>query len=266
MSKEEIIWRNRKAAELYYKEVAKKNPGVADENYIKKYINSKKKIKVVSLGIGVGRELSWLSKLGNIKEIIGIDYSQEMLDFCKQVVEKYKIKVILIKDDLLSLKKFKNFIKNERSSLIYICLINTFGNFYEKERAKIFKNLKCLMKRNDRLILSLNKRPEIINTKTFLPFQIKSKGDSAAKFKLKTAIEYMFYGFFWPPILEKYRQLPRFWYDNKTNDITIYVGKKKILISHRFSKEEIIEMAKKAKFKIEKLIEGKFIWVVVLKV
>ena len=43
-------------------------------------------------------------------------------------------------------------------------------------------------------------------------------------------------------------------------------GKKKIVISHRFSKEEIKDMAKIAKFKIEKLIEGKFMWVVMLKV
>jgi len=48
--------------------------------------------------------------------------------------------------------------------------------------------------------------------------------------------------------------------------VTIYVGKEKVLISHRFSKEEIKKLAQNAKFKIEKLIEGKFMWVVILKI
>ncbi len=266
MPKEKIIWRNKKAAELYHKEVTQKNPGVIDEEYIKKYINSKKEIKVVSLGIGVGRELSWLDKSKNIKEVIGIDYSQEMLDFCKKISQKYKTKITLVNDDLLLLKKFKNLIRNEKYPLIYICLINTFGDFEEGDRIKILNNLRNLIRKKDRLILSLNKRPEIIKTKTFLPIQIWSKGNSTTRFKLKSAIEYMFYEFFWPPILTRYKQLPRFWYNDKENNIEIYVGKKKILISHRFSKEEIKDLAKKTKFKIEKIIEGKFMWIIILKI
>lgn len=266
MPKEEVIWRNKKAAELYYKEVARKNPGVIDENYIKNYIASKGKVKVVSLGMGVGRELYWLSKLNNIKEIIGIDYSREMLRFCKKVAEKYKTKITLVNDNLTSLKKLKSLIKDEKYPLIYICLINTFGNFEEKERRRALNNIKKLIKRKDRLILSLHKRSERIKAKISLPHQIQTKENPVIKKRLGDAIEYMFYEFFWPPILEKYHQLPRFWYNDKTNDMTIYVGKKKILISHRFSKEEIIEMAKKARFKIEKLIEGKFMWIVILKI
>lgn len=266
MPKEGIIWRNKKAAELYYKEVAQKSSGMVDEGYISKYIRLKKEIKAVSLGIGVGRELSWLSKLDNIKEIIGIDYSQEELDFCKKVAEKYKVKVSLVKDNLLSLNKFKNLIKNEKLPLIYVCLINTLGNFNEKERGRVLKNIKKLTKKKDRLILSLYKRPERIKVKTPLPSQIKVGKDPVIKTKLRNVIEYTFYEFFWPPLLEKYHQLPRFWYDDKANNMTVYVGKKKILISHRFSKEEIIEMAKKAKFKTEKLIERKFMWIAILKI
>ena len=67
MPEERIIWRNKKAAGIYHREVARENPGVIDENYIKNYIISKRKVKVVSLGIGVGRELYWLDKLNNIK-------------------------------------------------------------------------------------------------------------------------------------------------------------------------------------------------------
>jgi len=122
------------------------------------------------------------------------------------------------------------------------------------------------MKKGDKLVLCLYKRPERIKTKIKLPPQIKIKGNSGRRVKLGTLIEYGCLDFFWLPILEKYHQLPRFWYNEKTDDVTIYVGKEKVLISHRFSKEEIKKLAQNAKFKIEKLIEGKFMWVVILKI
>lgn len=266
MPKEAIIWTHKKGADFYVKRVSEEASGIVDEKYIKDYIASKKNVKVVSLGIGAGRELNWLDKLKNIKEIIGIDYSLEFLDICRKVAEECKIKTTLIKDNLFSLKKFKRIIKNEKLLLIYICLINTLGNFEEKEREKVLKNVRNLMKKKDRLILCLYKRPERIKAKISLPPQVKTKGNSGRRVKLGTLIEYSCLEFFWLPILEKYHQLPRFWYNEKTNDVTIYVGKEKILISHRFSEEEIKGLAKKAKLKIEKIIEGKFMWVAILKI
>lgn len=266
MPRENIFWKNKKSVNIYHNEITKKSSGVIDDKFIRDYIKSKNKLKVVDLGIGSGRELSWLAKLENIKEIIGIDYSQDFLDICKEEAKKYRIKISLINDDLLFLKSFKRFLKEEKLPLIYICLINTLGNFKEKDRKKVLKNLKNLVENKDRLIFCLYKRPEKIRNKTSLPYQVKIKGNLEEEIKLGEAVEYASLEFFWPPILEKYHQLPRFWYDDKANDITIYVGKKKILISHRFSKEEIIELAKKTKFKIEKLIEGKFMWVVILKI
>jgi ubiquinone/menaquinone biosynthesis C-methylase UbiE len=265
-TKEEIIWKHKKATELWCKEISLKGSGIVDEKYVKEYIASKRNVKVVSLGIGSGRELNWLDKLRNIKGVIGIDYSPDFLDICRKVADKCKVKVICIKDNLFSLKRFKRFIKNERLPLIYICLLNTLGNFTQKEREKVLKNVRNLMKRRDRLVLCLYKRPERIKAKIKLPSQIKIKGNSGSRIKLGTLIEYGGLEFLWIPILEKYHQLPRFWYNEKTDDVTIYVGKEKILISHRFSKEEIKELAKIAKLKIEKIIEGKFMWVVILKV
>jgi len=264
-TKEEIIWRHKKAAEVYTKGILEKAAGVVDEKYVKNYIASKRNVKVVSLGIGSGRELSWLDKLKNIKEVIGIDYSPDFLEICKKVAKKCRVKVSCVKDNLFSLEKFKKFIKNEKLPLIYICLLNTLGNFTQKEREKVLKNVKKLMRKKDRLVLCLYKRPERIKTKISLPPQIKIKGNSGRRIKLGTLIEYGGLEFFWLPILEKYHQLPRFWYNEKTDDVTIYVGKEKILISHRFSEEEIKEMAQITKLKIEKLIEGKFMWVIVLK-
>ncbi len=266
MPKEEIIWKHKKAAELYHKKFSKGASGIIDEKYVKDFIGSKKNVKIVSLGIGNGRELSWLDELKNIKEVVGIDYSADFLDICRKVAEKCKVKTTLIKDNLFFLKKFKRIIKNEKLPLIYICLINTLGNFEEKERGKVLKNVRNLMKKKDRLILCLYKRPEEIKVKMFLPPQIKIKGDLGRRIKLGTLIEYGCLEFLWLSIWEKYHQLPRFWYNEKADDVTVYVGKEKIVISHRFSKEEIKDMAKIAKFKIEKLIEGKFMWVVMLKV
>lgn len=265
MPKEEIFWKHKKATEFYNKTILEKASGVIDEKYVKDFIASKKNVKVVSLGIGSGRELNWLDKLKNIKEVIGIDYSLDFLDICERVAAKCKVKVSCIRDNLFSLKKLKKFIKKEKLPLIFICLLNTLGNFTLQQREKVSKNVKNLMKRKDRLILCLYKRPKRIKAKIFLPSQIKIKGNSGRKVKLGTLIEYGGLEFFWLPILEKYHKLPRFWYNEKTDDVTIYVGKEKILISHRFSKEEIKKLAKITKLKIEKLIEGKFMWVVILK-
>ena len=145
-------------------------------------------------------------------------------------------------------------------------MLNTLGNFTQKEREKILKSVRNLMRKKDRLILCLYKRPERIKAKIKLPPQIKVIGNSGRKIKLGTLIEYGCLELLWLPILEKYKLLPRFWYNEKTDDVTIYVGKEKILISHRFSEEEIKKLAKIAKLKIEKLIEGKFMWVVISKV
>ena len=266
MPKEEIIWKHKKAVDLYHKTVFLEASGVFDEKYVKNYISKRKNIKVVSLGIGSGRELSWLHKLKNIKEITGIDYSSEFLSICREVAKRYKAKVTLIKDNFFSFKKFKKFIKKEKLSLIYVCLLNTLGNFTSKQREKVLTNVRDLMKKKDRTILCLYKRPERIKAKIILPKQIRLEGGIVERIKLGTVLEFSKLELLWLPILEKFRQIPRFWYDDKNNNVTIYVGKKKILISHRFSKEEIIGIAKKTKLKIEKLIEGKFMWVVILKV
>jgi len=195
-TKEEIIWKHKKAAELYRKEVSLKASGVTDEKYVKDYIASKKNVNVVSLGIGGGRELSWLDKLKNIKEVIGIDYSQDFLEICRKVAKKCKVKVSCVKDNLFSLKKFKRLIKKEKLPLIYICLLNTLGNFTWREREKVFKNVRDLMKKGDKLVLCLYKRPERIKTKIKLPPQIKIKGNSGRRVKLGTLIEYGCLDFF----------------------------------------------------------------------
>lgn len=259
-----ILWKFKSVPERYWEEALKKK-ALEDEKYVINYLKKNKNIKVVSLGIGPGRELTWLKNIASIKSIIGIDYSQPMLDFCKRVAERFNLNTSLIRDNLLSLKKAKKIVEKERLSLFYICLINTLGNFTDFERIKIINLLRTLIKKKDRLIFCLDKRLEKRVDKIFrLPACVKIKNKDQEK-KIKEVLHYSTYYFFWDSILKGQELLPRFWYDDKTNNLTIYSGKKKIFISHRFSKEEIIGMAKKAKFKIEKMIEGKFMWVVILK-
>ena len=259
-----IIWSYPKADRLYHSTTSKRFSGVIDEDYVKKYLQRQKDIKVVSLGIGTGRELKWLDKLRNVKEIIGVDYSSSMLKICREVSEKYSKEVVLIKDDLLSFKKFKNYLEDEELPIVYICLINTLGNFEEKHREKILRNVKNLMEEKDRLILCLYKIPERIKTKIKIPSILKvSHGERE---KITLSIEYYFNEVLWSSLYERYHKIPRFTYQNESNDVAVYLGKKKVFISHRFSEGEIKKLCRITKLKIEKLIEGKFMWVVMLKI
>ena len=258
------MWKFKSVPRKYWEEASKKI-ALADEKYAINYIKKSGPIKVVSLGIGPGRELVWLDKLKNVKEVIGVDYSQPMLNFCKKVTAQFRLKVTLIKDNLLTLKKLRKVIEKESTPLFYICLINTLGNFPTQKRIKVLKTVREIMKVKDRLILCLDKRPEKRKGKVSLPFRLKIKNGEKEKRVLSEVLEYSSFALFWDPVIKKQYRLPRFWYDEKENDIVIYVGGKKFFISHRFSKEEIKKLCQKAKLKIERLIEGKFMWIVILK-
>jgi len=266
MKARDVIWHTKEAAERYAKMSLKFIPGAIDEEHVKKYISSKRNVKIVSLGIGTGRELSWLKNFKNIKEIIGIDYSKAMLMISRRIAKTCKKKIVLIQDNLLSLKKFKTIIKKEKLPIIYICLINTLGNFKARERERILKNIKELAKREDRVALCLYKIPERIKTRIKLPPHIIVKGKRVKKIEINLAIEYALNEVIWAAVTKKFKRIPRFWYEEDNRDIVTYIGRKKIFISHRFSKEEIKKLCKTVKLKIEKIIEGKFMWVVILKI
>lgn len=69
----------------------------------------------------------------------------------------------------------------------------------------------------------------------------------------------------WHSVIGGEGTLPRFWYNRDSNDIVIHINGRKVVISHRFNKEEIRELAVSAKLSIEKLITGKFMYIVILK-
>lgn len=262
------FWFHEQLPQKYHKLANKHASGVVDENIvvnlIEKYKIGEKKI-IVDLGIGTGRELAWLDKLRNIKKIVGIDYSPAMIAFCKKVAKTCIHKVDLFLEDLFHPQYLKAFaLENRTNPLIYLSLINSFGNFTKEERPKILKNLRSLIKTNDRIIISIYKTTQHVkreyNSKNHLSFKPKDPQD---KKYLAQIIEYGSYDFLWNSVIDKYHTLPRFWYDKKTNDIVIHINGKRLYISHRFTKEEIQKEFKKSGLKIDKIIEGKAMWIVV---
>lgn len=260
------IWSHPKTPATWDK-IVKRYLGLSDEIFLMDYIkNFGKKVVVCDLGIGTGRLLKEFDKFKNISEIIGIDYSKPMLSFCQKRAQKCKKKVILLEEDIKNLVNLEKEVAKIKKPIIYICLLNTFGNFLPQERKLVLQKIKNLMKKEDRLILCLYKRPEkaVIEAINLPPYlKIKSK---RKKVKLAEIIEYTLYPTYWHPVLDKFNQPPRFWYDEKENDIAIYVEKEKVFISHRFSKEEIKELGKITGLKLEKLIEGKLMYIVIFKI
>ncbi len=257
------FWNHNQTPQLYQKQLGKHSSGVVDEKIIQDFINGffKSHAKVVvDLGIGTGRELGWLDELKKISKIIGIDYSRKMLGYCRQVATRCLHEVDLFQDDLLNPLSLPSITRAERKPIIFLSLINTFGNFTKEERLKALRNVKEIMKAPDRIMLALYKNSQKVKTK--IPNHLKTEVPEDAKI-LAELIEYSSLQFFWNPVIEKYKTLPRFWYDKQTDNIVIHVDGKRLLISHRFAEEEIVGEFKDVGLKIEKIIEGHAMWIVV---
>lgn len=261
------FWFHPQSPQSYHQVMNDVPSGIIDEkiiaNFINNYLPRKKKI-IVDLGIGSGREMVWLDKVSGVEKVIGIDYSPAMLQFCQKEAKNYKHKIELLKDDLLKLLRLPKVAEKEKKPAVYISLINTFGNFSSEERVTALKNISKILKSADRIILALYHRCHHARfldlIRNLYYFQTQNPKDQPI---LAELIEYGFYPFLWIPVLDKYHQMPRLWYDQKGNDVVIHLDGKRLLTSHRFSKEEIEEEFRQAGLKITKLIEGKAMWIVV---
>lgn len=265
------FWFHEQVPQGYHKLANKNASGVVDEsiiaNFIEKYKPHQEKI-IVDLGIGTGRELAWLDKLQNIRRIVGVDYSPAMIAFCKEVGKNCSHKVDLFLEDLFYPQYLKAFAsENTTNPIIYLSLINSFGNFTKEERPEILKKLKPLMKNTDRIVFALYKTTQLVKQKSNLKnhLSLNPKDPRDEKY-LAEIIEYGSYGFLWNPVIDKYHTLPQFWYDKKTNDIVIHTNGKRLYISHRFTKEEIAEEFKESGLEVDRIIEGKAMWIVVGKI
>jgi hypothetical protein len=264
------MWSHAKTPEEYHKLFSSELPsGIVDEIHVSRFFNnylSQKQKVIVDLGIGTGRELSWIDSLKSLSQIIGLDYSYKMVTFCKKSAYLYKHKFICFRDDLLNLKHLPGFVELVKEPIIYLSLINSLGNFSATERIRCLKQLKPLLRPADRIVLCLYKRPTL-KMKKYLPSSFPESALPKSKINrtyLTFIREYAFFSFIWHSIIAK-GKFPRFWYNSRTNDLVIHIDGKRVVISHRFNKVEIKEFAKKAGLSIEKLITGKFMYVVMLK-
>jgi hypothetical protein len=243
--------------------------GVVDEKlavkFFNRYLPGQGKA-IVDLGIGSGRELNWMDDLDCLTKVFGIDYSEKMLAFCQKRSELYKHEVICVHDDLLDLKQFPKYKKEIKEPVVYLSLINSAGNFSSRERIQFLKQIKILLKQNDRLILFLYKRPSL-KTEKILPQPMPDAVTPKRKIDgiyLNFIREYALIPYVWHSVFGK-GEFPCFWYDKKSNDIVIHSEGKRIVISHRFNKKEIQDLAVCAGLNIEKIAVGKFMYMVVLR-
>lgn len=259
------FWFHPQSPRSYHDVMNKIPSGIVDEEIVADFINSylpnKRKV-VVDLGIGSGRELVWLDKTLGVGEIIGVDYSPAMVKFCKKEAKGCKHELKLIRDDLLSLSLLPRTVEGEGKPVIYISLINTFGNFSIEERLVALRNITSILKLEDRIVLALyNRCHQARFAKSLSPYlQTDHKIDEMI---LAEVIEYGFYPFLWVPVLDKYHQMPRLWYDKKGHDFIMHIDGKRLLASHRFSKKEIEGEFKEAGLKVDRIIEGKAMYIAV---
>jgi len=271
MSKYEWVdlYKSVRAPEAFYKAYQKKLD-VVDERYLIEFIKNHRprtEKVIVDLGIGPGRELEWIDGLDDVKTIIGVDFSKPMLDFCKNIAKKYLKRIVLIQEDFRDLNKTKKVIKDRAIPAIFICLVNTLGNFPHRDRLKVLRVVRRVMKKDDRLVLMLYKLPRDMRIDGTalkrIPSHLRPKGYDIMKYL--ELIDYSFQNWIWDPVVEIFGSPPIITYDEDSQDIAAYVGEKKVFGSHRWSMGEIRKLHKEANLKIDRMIEGDYAYVVVSK-
>jgi|GEM_PF-3428852 len=263
------LYKSVKAPEAFYKAYQKKLD-VVDErhlvDFIKKYHPGSKKI-IIDLGIGPGRELEWLEKIEDVASIVGIDFSKPMLDFCKGIAKRYSKKVILVQEDFRNLSKTEKLIGGSVTPKIFICLVNTLGNFPPRDRLRVLNAVRRIMGGEDRLVLMLYKLPQDMringNAIKRIPPHLRPRGYDIMKYL--ELIDYSFQNWIWDPVVEIFGSPPIITYDDENQDIAAYVGDKKVFGSHRWDKTEIRNLHKQAMLRIDKIIEGDYAYIVVSK-
>jgi len=111
--------------------------------YLRKNIERNKSI--LDVGCGFGRHLKLLSDI--TKEISGIDWDKEAVKDAKKNLSKFKNVKIFLED-----AQKMHFKKNSFDYVI--CIGNTFGDF-GKDKLKILKEIKRVVKRGGKIIISV---------------------------------------------------------------------------------------------------------------
>lgn len=232
-------------------------------DYIQEFSNNKK-IAVIDFGIGTGRELRILQNNKNIEKIIGIDYSEAMLDFCKKQWKDYPIELDFIKDDFAVLGNSKRAIKSIRIPKVFTIFFGTINNTTEDDRIRILLAVKKLITKNDIFIVEFSKRPERQTVSFDHPWlKFKNKKEKIGLYEVGVYVQSKW---FWEASAENFGTVPQFLYEKKTHNITVTVpGVGSCFFSHRYSSEEIEELIKKVGLNIEMIREGNEMYTAIIK-
>ena len=114
---------------------------------IKKLLDFDKEMTILDLGTGSGNFEIFFSQY--VKEIIGVDYNDEALDFLNNYLYTHKIKnVNLVLSDIRDLKLLKKINKFD-----LILLIDVIEHFKFHDVQKIFKSLGSYLKNDGKVII-----------------------------------------------------------------------------------------------------------------
>lgn len=230
-----------------------------DETVMYDYINKfskKKRVVLIDLGIGTGRELEFLKEFKNIKEVVGLDYSDAMLKFCQKTWKNYPIRLRLIQDDFRTFANSKKAIASVKLPKIFTLFFGAINNTTEEDRMRFLAAVKKLMTEKDILLITFSKIPQTQIASYKHPWiKFKSRNEEMSFYDIRVYIQIMW---FWGVAKEYFGTVPQFYYDKLTRNIIITItGAGSCFFSHRFTKEEIRKTVKKAGMKLNLLKEGK---------
>ncbi|MFA6252108.1 MAG: class I SAM-dependent methyltransferase [Candidatus Paceibacterota bacterium] len=223
-----------------------------------------KKVSIIDLGIGTGRELGLLKHNGNIKKIIGIDYSNTMIDFCCKRWKNFPIPLELILDDFISIKQASKKIKTVNGYKVFAIFFGTINNLLEEERIKMLLAVKKMMGKGDIFVIEFSKRPKDQNIEFNHPWlKFKNKKDVIGFYE---AGVYAQLKWFWDASKDNFNTAPQFFYEKRTNNIIITVpGFGRCFFSHRFSESEVRSLVEKVGLYVEKINDGREMLTAIIK-
>lgn len=271
---EALFWNSGEWVKLFYEyssmptDYKKLTAGLKrgkDEVKILEYL---KKVNIdfglIDLGIGTGRELKDFEDLEHLKKIVGIDYSQIMLDFCEKEWEGYKVPITYVRDDFTTLETAKKYIEQVELPKIFTVFFGTINNTLPHTRAKLLRTIKKLMMPADRLIIDFSKiPPEQMVDYTHPWLKFKRPEDHRTFYDVQL---YVGFEWFWRAAKEYFNSTPQFFYDKNTQNMMITVtGVGQCFFSHRYTEPEIRELYNSAGLNLEEFVEGDEMYITVAK-
>jgi len=207
-----------------------------DEKHLKGFIKGLSSCIICSLGVGTGRELDWLSKLENVHEVIGVDRSQNMLNFVHgKANTTLKTRFVPVLDDFREPSQLGELVKRYKHPIVYLSLDNTFGNCLPEDYITILSRLMAIMKPSDYIGLVVYKRGYPVDK------------------DLRWYLEYEGYRYY---VRNEYGIDPTIYYDEKSHNIVCAAGERVFQISHRFTPDELRAIITDASLELVRLDEG----------